>query len=473
LLLLLIIVITATCGGGGGGGGDGGGGGGGGTTPTLSSIAVTPANPSITVGVTQQFTATGTYSDSSTQNITSSVTWGSSSTGVATINAGLATAMAEGLTTITATSGSVSGNTVLTVSTIRLPRTGQTTCYDRTGAPIPCTGSGQDGELQKGVSWPSSRFMLSGACITDDLTGLMWIGSPDSTLRVWTGTGDTFTYVKSLNVCTFTDWRIPNKRELRSLVNYAETNPGVWLIAQGFSNVKNSVNEYYWSSTSSWAADNAFRLMFYDGNELGNTKTQHYTWAVRTASVTSSSPSRTGQITCYNYSGVIIPCAGTGQDGELQTGVVWPSQRFTNPDGTTPITGETVIDRLTGLIWTKDANKPGPTACFPGTTGDSQGALNYIACLNTNQYLGYSDWRLPNINELESLATADTQDTVGYLTAQGFVNVQTAMPYWSSTTAAGRTDYAWVIPFFSTANGNVVTSSKTNSYSIWPMRGGQ
>ena len=49
---------------------------------SLVSIAVTPANPSIGKGATQQFTATGTYSDSSTQNLTSSVTWSSTNTAV-------------------------------------------------------------------------------------------------------------------------------------------------------------------------------------------------------------------------------------------------------------------------------------------------------------------------------------------------------------------------------------------------------
>ncbi|MGH8627155.1 MAG: Ig-like domain-containing protein, partial [Gammaproteobacteria bacterium] len=90
-----------------------------GTAPTLASIAVTPANPTIQTSATQQFTATGTYSDSSTQNITTQVTWASSNTAVATINsAGLATAgTGAGTTTISATSGAVSGNTTLTVQT--------------------------------------------------------------------------------------------------------------------------------------------------------------------------------------------------------------------------------------------------------------------------------------------------------------------------------------------------------------------
>ncbi len=86
-------------------------------TATLDSIAVTPANTSTPLGGTQQFTATGTYSDGSTAPLTA--TW-SSSSAVATISSGgLATAASSGCggpTTITATSGSVSGSTVLTVS---------------------------------------------------------------------------------------------------------------------------------------------------------------------------------------------------------------------------------------------------------------------------------------------------------------------------------------------------------------------
>ena len=77
----------------------------------MQSIAVTPANPSIAIGLTVQFTATGTYTDGTSQDITTSVNWTSGTTGVATIiNAsGLATAVAVGTSVITATSGGISG----------------------------------------------------------------------------------------------------------------------------------------------------------------------------------------------------------------------------------------------------------------------------------------------------------------------------------------------------------------------------
>ncbi|MGB7865327.1 MAG: Ig-like domain-containing protein, partial [Candidatus Sulfotelmatobacter sp.] len=89
-----------------------------GTAPLLVSIAVTPGSASVAAGYTQQFTATGTYSNGTTQNLTTTASWTSSNTSVATIKAktGLATSVAQGTTTITATSGKISGSATLTVT---------------------------------------------------------------------------------------------------------------------------------------------------------------------------------------------------------------------------------------------------------------------------------------------------------------------------------------------------------------------
>jgi hypothetical protein len=108
LLALLVLLPLSGCGGGGGSAPN--------TGPTLISITIAPANTSIPAGTTQQFTATGHYSDSTTQNLTSLVTW--SATGVATVSSsGLATAgTGNGSVSITATLGSVSGSTPLTVT---------------------------------------------------------------------------------------------------------------------------------------------------------------------------------------------------------------------------------------------------------------------------------------------------------------------------------------------------------------------
>ncbi|MCK5796081.1 MAG: Ig-like domain-containing protein, partial [Deltaproteobacteria bacterium] len=95
------------------------------TAATLQSITITPVNPSIAKGTTQQFAAMGTYSDSTTQDITTQVTWRSSKRQVASISnasgtEGLATARAEGISIITATLGTESGSTLLTVSAAKL-----------------------------------------------------------------------------------------------------------------------------------------------------------------------------------------------------------------------------------------------------------------------------------------------------------------------------------------------------------------
>ena len=87
------------------------------TGVALTSIAVNPANPSALTGTTLQFHATGTYADNSTKDITATVIWASSNTEAATIVAGgLANLLAGGQTTISATLGEISGNTLLTVT---------------------------------------------------------------------------------------------------------------------------------------------------------------------------------------------------------------------------------------------------------------------------------------------------------------------------------------------------------------------
>ena len=90
------------------------------TTPTstpkskLSSIVVEPTLHSVAVGSTQAFTATGTYSDGTSVDITAGVTWASKDTGVATIDStGLATGVATGTATITAALSGVTSAPVL------------------------------------------------------------------------------------------------------------------------------------------------------------------------------------------------------------------------------------------------------------------------------------------------------------------------------------------------------------------------
>ena len=114
-LITLLIAGLAGCSVNFGGSSSSGGG------PKLDQIAVTPSGAGLPVGATEQFVATGTYSNGSQKNISSTVTWSSTPTGLITIDStGKGTAAATGQVTITATLSSVSGSAPLTVNSATL-----------------------------------------------------------------------------------------------------------------------------------------------------------------------------------------------------------------------------------------------------------------------------------------------------------------------------------------------------------------
>ena len=123
----------------------------------------------------------------------------------------------------------------------------------------------------------------------------------------------------------------------------------------------------------------------------------------------------------------------------------------------------TITDDLTGLAWASAAGTPTVGTCTGGTQ-DWQEALDYVACLNTNVYLGHADWRLPNVNELQSLNHAgDSSGT--WLSSQGFSNVQTF--YWSSDSHIGNPDYAWAVNILL---GMPAPDKGIPLYYVWPVR---
>jgi Bacterial Ig-like domain (group 2) len=163
-----------------------------GTPKNLVSIAVTPANPSIPKGAAQQFTATGTYSDGSIQNLTNTATWSSSNASVATINStGLATGVGNGNSTIQATSGSVTGSTTLIVTTAVLSSIAVTPANPSirkgTSQQFTATGSYSDGSTQNltsSVTWSSSNTSVATISSTGLASG---VGPGNSTIQAVSG----------------------------------------------------------------------------------------------------------------------------------------------------------------------------------------------------------------------------------------------------------------------------------------------
>jgi hypothetical protein len=177
---------------------------------------------------------------------------------------------------------------------------------------------------------------------------------------------------------------------------------------------------------------------------------------------------KTGQTTCHDASGTVIACGGTGQDGEYQKGVSWPSPRFTNNGN------GTVTDNLTGLIWLQDASCPNgqrnwsdaltfANSLYDGWTGDGSGG---DCGLTDGSSAG--DWRLPNVRELQSLV--DYGRAVPALPSGHPFTGAGSSEYWSSTSYAGSPSYAW---FVWMGAGIVDANDKTNTYEVWPVRGGQ
>lgn len=178
---------------------------------------------------------------------------------------------------------------------IVLPKTGQTTCYDPAGGTgtTSCAGTGQDGELQTGVNAPNPRFTVdnTGDCVTDNLTGLMWIrngnylaGDSASTQpavgqRTWQ---EALNFANNLDLCGYSDWRLPNRNELRSLIDHEQPNNGVALNGRGFNHVFIGGGAY-WSSTSHIAIPTNAWIMNSAGGEVTSfVKTSlAYVWAVR------------------------------------------------------------------------------------------------------------------------------------------------------------------------------------------------
>jgi len=163
----------------------------------------------------------------------------------------------------------------------------------------------------------------------------------------------------------------------------------------------------------------------------------------------------TGQTTCYDTAGAIIVCTGTGQDGDLKAGVAWPAPRFVV--GTDVTTKGCVTDNLTGLMWVRT-----PSAI----------SVTWIAALTSANGLtlcGFSDWRLPNVNELESLVNSEVADQATFLNDQGFSGVPVGY-YWSSSGYAGSSAIAWVV---SMSGGDVNAFNKSFNNYVWPVRAGQ
>jgi hypothetical protein len=324
-------------------------------------------------------------------------------------------------------------------------QTGQITCHNSSGMEIPCSGSGQDAELKKGIPWPEPRFTEKENTVLDNLTSLEWTKNANFAEfpLAWQ---EALRFIKTMNKETtfgFSDWRLPNRRELRSLISHQTKNPAL----PENHPFKDVFLNWYWTSTT--AAINtayAWHLHMEGARMFYGRKDQFFlVWPVRGSSALLP---LTGQSLCYDQKGTVIPCRDTGQDGELLRGTTWPEPRFSVSDSA-------IRDNLTDLCWMKKAD-------ITGITVNWEEACFRISELNRKSE--GMKWRLPNINELESLIDC-SRHSPALPREHSFTDLKEA--YWSSTTSIFEPDWAWALYL---TKGAVGVGKKSGAhFHVWPV----
>jgi Protein of unknown function (DUF1566) len=167
-----------------------------------------------------------------------------------------------------------------------------------------------------------------------------------------------------------------------------------------------------------------------------------------------------GQTECWDaFGNPLTSCDNTGQDGDIQAGVPFPTPRFSDRGN------GTVKDNLTNLIWLKNANCSTISPAVWATALSNANDLANGECgLSDGSVAG--DWRLPNVKELQSLIDFGNFNPA-FPTGHPFLNVQSSL-YWSSTAFADLPVGAWIVDLLD----GLTIDDKAFPRLVWPVRGG-
>lgn len=298
-----------------------------------------------------------------------------------------------------------------------------------------------------------SRFFVKNETVIDTQTGLMWTKNAalfDFPMS-WSEALNTIKEFNHSDIYGYHDWKLPNRKELFSLISHETINPCL-SVGYPFTNV---FTGYYWTSSSCERLPNQAWYIHLGGARVykGMKYGSYMVWPVRVAEKNNKrAVFQTGQQNCFDEKGVIIDCNNTGQDGEFQPGLNCNKDRFTENT-------HFVDDNATGLTWMKSGN-------IYKEMVDWKSAFDSVLKMNREWKYGYNDWRVPSIVELESLTDMGRHSPA--LPADHlFTDTQDF--YWSSTTSMYDTNYAWVLYLI---DGAVGVGYKTLAeFFLWPVRG--
>ena len=235
-----------------------------------------------------------------------------------------------------------------------LPTTGQVKAFDNVGKTITNLKPGdalygQDGNYQKGQKM---SFTDNGnGTVTDNVTGLMWAQEQSAESQDW---AETDAYTKNLKLGGYTDWRMPSIKELWSIRDQSSGWP-------------------YLDTTY-------FHLVSKDGAE----QREQHTWSSNFYLVNTPESTKRVAFIVNDWTGHIKALDGRRYVRAVRGGTYGVNDFVDNKNNT-------ITDKATGLMWSKNDSKKGM---------NWEEALSYA---ENSTEAGYSDWRLPNVKELQSI----------------------------------------------------------------------
>jgi formylglycine-generating enzyme required for sulfatase activity len=262
----------------------------------------------------------------------------------------------------------------------KLPDTGQTTDYTST--------FGEDSDYK--INAPSYTNNGNGT-VTDNVTGLMWQQSDSGELTVEAAQ----VYCDTLTLGGYTDWRMPTSHELYGIINEDRLNPALDTLI-----FKKTVAEYWWSSDR--RPDDSTRV-----------------WVVNAGGGIGPHP-KSETISAGGTRHIHVRAVR-----EMATPLTVTTHFLDNGDGT-------VTDRTTGLMWQK---------IQPTATMTWEQALSYC---ETFTLAGYSDWKLPNIKEIQSI---NDESKINPSVDKSVFSSFVAGKFWSSTSQYNAATKAWYMDF--------------------------
>lgn len=285
---------------------------------------------------------------------------------------------------------------------VRLPDTGETNSYTVT--------FGEDADFT--INEP--YIILNGdGTATDTVTGLMW--------QILDGGEMTFenaiTFCDTLTLGGYTGWRLPDAHEAFSILNLQRANP-----ALDPSVFVSTSAEYWWTSDRQLNDTNKIWVTN-SGGGIGNHQ--------------KSETISAGGVKQFHVRAV----------RDISAPSLISAHFIDNGDGT-------ITDQLTDLIWEQ--------LPYADTLTWEQ-ALVFADSLNLS---GHSDWRLPNIKELQSLSDVSRMNPC---INTNYFNISGQKKYWSSTTLPNLTTKAW---YLDTRYGITTYDFKTNKHYLFCVRGG-